>query len=193
MNIQTPFTQQHQAFSEFRVGSKYPLPDSYLHTEGSLFNLNTCMCSLVVLIENPRLDEVSDYQFGKAQFGLYLHGPVLFLLSKFGTQPWADSPYSIHMNPIEKIGLPEGYVEGLRFGLWVMLVDSATSKIQALRLVAFNLELSRLLARRVIHQLQQPLAGSEYNKLVSAAYKCHPTGKSMVQQALIVTSCPEPH
>jgi hypothetical protein len=193
MNNIKPFIQRYQDIIGSIAGLKYPLPDSYLHTEGSFYFFGIDISRLLILIENPTPEEIADFQFGTAKLGLFFKGPLLFLLSKFGSQPWADAAYSIHMNPIENRGLPENYVEGSRFGLVVMLVDSATSIIQAARFITLTPEFSLLLARRAMSQLQQPLTRSELIQLTYEAYQSHPTVKSMVKQTQIVISCPYPH
>lgn len=173
-------------FTALSRGGPSPYPADSIPKNGVHFHLDKGRVDLTIFLERPAKEEMDSYRKGQAEFGLFVHGPVIFFLSKFGALPWGDAPYSIRRVPLQQRGLPSGYEPGKRFGLHVMLVDSGTNTIQALRFTTLSPELSELLAKEVVKQMHTPLPLDAYDRAISKAYALYPTAESMKEHALIV-------
>ena len=186
--VNEQIAESHEGFTVYSRGGPSPYPVGALPKNGTMFHLDKNRIDLVISMENPTETEIQQFRFGQAAFGLYTAGPVIFFLSRYGSMPWADAPYSANLNPLHLRGLPEGYAPGKRLVLHLMLIDSNTNRIAALRLTTLSPALCELLAKLIKHQMASPVSLADYDKAITDAYAKHSTTDSMKKSAIITCS-----
>ena len=102
-------------------------------------------------------------------FGLYVQGPVIFLLHKFGDMPWNDSPYSFWLVPEESRKLPDINDQDHAF-LRAVLIDTATGIVQALRALTFSAQFTKRLHEEIVLQSMKPWDLRAYDSVIKATY-----------------------
>lgn len=107
---------------------------------------------------------------------------LLFFLFKIeGFLDWSDLAFTIHLAQDEKIEDNEGY---LAFNL--VLVESSTSIIKALRMVTVSPTFRSVIAKAVEQQNKEPFNVIEYYKSIKMIYDTYPEVVLMLKNALIV-------
>ena len=137
--------------------------------EGSHYNFDSAGHWLHYFFRNPSSIETSSVQKGPARFGLYIQGPVIFLLHKFGDMPWNDSPYSFWLVPEEYRKLPDINSRDHAF-LRTVLIDTATGLVGALRALTFSVEFTRRLHEEIVLQSMKPWYPVSYDQIISSTY-----------------------
>lgn len=178
----------HEGFTVYSRGGPSPYPVGSLAKNGTMFHMDKNRVDLVVALERPTEFEIEQYRFGQPSFGLCVHGPVIFFLSRYGSLPWGDAPYSANLNPPHLRGMPEDYAPGKRLLLQLMVIDSSTNRIAALRLTTLSPALCEMLAKLIKHQMASPVSLADYDKAITDAYAKHPTTDSMKKSAIITCS-----
>lgn len=133
--------------------------------EGCHYNFDEAGHWLHLMWSNPIDLEISSVQSGRAQFGLYLHDTVIFLLHQFGETPWNEAAYSIHLVARERRCLPE-MDSNLHALLKVILIDSGTGIVKAIRALTFSAEFTYRLHRAIEWQSKQPWDASKHTEIV---------------------------
>ena len=172
----------------YGVGSHFPLALPNI-TDGVYFNFDRTGCELIVILESPTHEEISDFKANKQTlFGLYKKGPVLFLLFKFGNQPWCDAPFHMHIQGEFKGQIPKEYAPGSLLGLSVNLVDSRGNRniVKGIRYLTLGREFSRRLVESAQWQIDNPISRYDYENEVLRTYSLYPYTEDMVRDALII-------
>ncbi len=137
--------------------------------EGCLYNYDNSGHWLHYLLSHPSELEKSSIQKGEATFGLYVRGPVIFLVHRFGEMLWQDAPYSWWLVSEEFRHIPD-VSEGLHALLKVVMVDTATGLVAALRALTFSADFTKKLHEAIVHQSQQPFCQSRYDAAIREVY-----------------------
>ncbi|HTY24017.1 MAG TPA: hypothetical protein VMC85_12855 [Desulfomonilaceae bacterium] len=137
--------------------------------EGCHYNYDDSGHWLHYFYNNPSEQEISSIQRGEALFGLYISGPVIFLLHRFGKMPWNDAPYSWWLVAQEFRKIPE-ISDELHALLRVVMVDTATGLVVALRGLTFSAEFTRYLHEAIVNQSKQPCSLSQHDLIVREVY-----------------------
>lgn len=125
---------------------------------------------------------ISTFQNGVSSFGLFAQNNLLFFLFKIeGFLDWSDLAFTIHLAQDETIEDNGGY---LPFNL--VLVESSTKTIKALRMVTVSPTFRSVLARAIEQQNKQPFNLIEYYKNIQVIYDSYPQVVAMLKDALIV-------
>jgi len=114
--------------------------------EGVEYNWMHNVHELRMFFRNPQPQEVQSVKSGKVEFGLVTEEDVILLLFRFlGAQKgqrgidWSDAPYSYHMLPEDRKGLPpEQLRPSERSLLNIILVNAPTGIVLAVRAVSFS-------------------------------------------------------
>ena len=173
----------------YGVGSSLPFSLPANVTNGAHFNFDRTGCELISIMDSPTHEEISDFKAGtRAVFGLYKKGSVLFLLFKFGNQPWCDAPFHMHIKGEFKGQIPEDYKPGSFLSLIVILVDSSGNRNTAIgfRDITFRQEFSRRLVEAGKTQIANPISRHDYEKEILRTYSLYPSSEDMVRNALII-------
>jgi hypothetical protein len=152
--------------------------------EGCHYNYDISGHLLHYLYRNPSTIEVSSVQRGKARFGLYIHGPVIFLLHQFGEMLWNDAPYSWWLVSDDSRKLPDNS-DNLHALLKVVLVDSNTGLVSALRALTFSPAFTNRLHQAIRAQSEKPWSQSEHDSAIREVYSRFST-EDLVRRAEII-------
>ena len=137
--------------------------------EGTHYNFDSAGHWLHYFFSNPSDVEKSSLQQGPAVFGIYIQGPVIFLLHKFGDMPWNDSPYTFWLVREEYRSLPDINYRDHAF-LRTVLIDTSTGIVEALRALTFSAEFTRRLHEEIVLQSMKPWDPGFYDSVIKATY-----------------------
>lgn len=137
--------------------------------EGCHYNYDRSGHWLYYLYNKPREEERRSIQSGDAEFGLYINGPVLFLLHRFGDMAWNDASYCWWRVAEEDRAIPE-ISDSLHALLKVVMVDTSNSMVVALRALTFSAEFTRRLHEVIRYQARHQWSASYQEQIVSKIY-----------------------
>ncbi len=158
---------KHSDLSIIAVGQPYD-PDISAFSEGTHYNFDVSGHWVHYLYQNPTQREIESIQSGEAQFGLYTKGPIIFLLHQFGGMLWNDSPYSVWLVSEESRKIPdESPGHAL---LKVVMVDTATGIVRALRALTFSAEFTTRLHDAIRQQTLKSWSKEEHERTVRHIY-----------------------
>jgi hypothetical protein len=148
--------------------------------EGTMFNYDASGHWLIYFYSSPSRIEISSIQEGPAEFGLYVAGPVIFLLHRFHPMPWNDSPYTFWLVHEDERKLPE-VSDHLHALLRVILVDTSTGLIEAIRACTFSAEFTKKLHQAIHFQASLAWDQSLHEQVIQEVYT-NLTTNDMVRQ-----------
>lgn len=137
-----------------------------------------------MLVFNFSLSEknIAAFQNGMASFGLFAEKKLLFFLFKIeGFLAWSDLAFTIHLAQDERVEDNGGY---LPFNL--VLVESGSSIIKALRMVTVSPAFRSVLAQSIARQSEEPFNVIDHYNSIKTVYDRYPEVVSMLKDALIV-------
>jgi len=135
--------------------------------EAVYFDMDDGGAKLVILFNSPNEQEINGISKGALEFGLFEMEGIIFVLIKPDGMPWMDAPYVAHLSKnlttLQEIECGQGY------GCTIILADSSTGKIKALRLVGLGTTLSRWLKNNIEWQLKREFDRKEYERALASA------------------------
>jgi hypothetical protein len=155
------------------IGEPFPFSCERL-PEGPIYNFDLGGHMLHYFFRMPTPSEISSLQSGEAEFGLYVHGPAIFLLHRFGEMLWQDSSYSWWLVAEEARKIPT-VGDGLHALLKVVMVDTETRIIVALRALTFSPVFTEELHQAILGQIERPWNRDQYEQTVRDLYERHTT------------------
>lgn len=150
-----------------QVGQYYESGQDKLE-EKVVYRLDKDGHCLVVIKAGVTPKEVENIQSGRVELGIYIDGPIIFLLFKFGTSNWNEAAYSWHTVPRESRVFPEQAADNSI--LKVTLVDAATGLIQAVRQIELTQEFAGKLNEVITIQANGSFNGLSYAKHINMVY-----------------------
>jgi len=154
--------------------------------DGTSFDCSQeCGPTLTIHMSNPRAQEIVDIRRGESRFALAMHGPIVFLLARFGGIDWMDAPFHAGLYPSHLRGMPRDWKPGTRLGLAVQIVDSQTGQQHGARLLSLSPHFWDTFAANVHRQASQPILRAEYDEAIGRAYSAYPTARAMLKKALV--------
>ena len=148
----------------FEVGKKY---NGNYHQEGIRLQYNKGF-TLEVFLPQLSIAEILGFKTGKYKFALTEIDGILFFLSEFrGAISMSDSPFHFGLyNNKESMAndLPKELGEDMGLSLNIIVVDSQTGIIKALRLVGLSTNFSKELIRICLLQSKQDINKLDYNR-----------------------------
>lgn len=149
--------------------------------EKILYRLDCDGHGLLIVKEGVTNQNADNIQNASVELGTYIDGPIIFLLFKFGNEPWNDAPYSWHTVPRESQVYPE---EAANAGaLKVGLVESDDGVIKAIRNIAFTQEFADKLNTAITVQANGSFNGLSYAKHINTVYNQY-TSEDMIEMAV---------
>lgn len=164
--------QKYEAGKLFKPGKTH-------YQEGIKFDFNQSGGALYIMYDRPTPKEIEEIRRGKLQLGILEKSDIIFLLFKFGSLNWMDTPYSCHLS--------EPYVfdeveEGTGYGMTVFLIDAATGILKVIRQIGWPSRMSRLFTSYVIEQQNKPFDRAIYDRVLNNIYNNYTTD-SLVRMA----------
>lgn len=163
----------------FKVGSKNLM---LVGREGIQFDMTDSGALLLVRFNKPSKEEIESFR-SKAPFEMRLIElkDTIFLMFKFGTLPWMDSPYTIHLSKGDDL-IPE-VPDGCGYFLTVVLCDT-DGTVKHLRGLSMTTHMSRELRNAIIRQEKKTFTLSQYFQDVQEIY-----GKYSTMDLCRMASC----
>lgn len=114
---------------------------------------------------------------------------IIWLCFKFGTMPWSDQPFNVHLVPQDIRATPPDLTGEQRALLNVLLVEAETGIVKAIRAVTFSHDFSVKLHEAICAQCREPVPSHlldrrEYDAMVDNTYGRYLTSDAMVRKGL---------
>lgn len=142
-------------------------------SDGVKFNISDGGTELIILLNKPTSSEIESIKSGKLQFGMFVKNDIIFLLSKFGNMNWMDAPF--HIALAKNLTVLQDIEEGKGYGCTIILVDTSTGEIKALRYVSFSTEFSKRLKANIEEQKSKQFNKIEYSIKLSEIFMNYTT------------------
>lgn len=167
-----------------------PAPFPVIEHDGVRYEYLRDHHMLVLFLSRPKPHEVRAVQTGSVRFALTplrekeQPPSLLFLLFTFpGSIPWADAPFHMQLEPEElRPTLDTLTDETIRLTPSIILVDLATTIVQALRVVSFSPRFSRALNETMRRQLDEPFDRHAYDQALARAYQQYPKPQDLLSK-----------
>ena len=148
--------------------------------EDIVFNFDQYDGFLRMIFDSPLDSEIKEINEGRIKIGLLEEAGIIFFFIKFGKLPWMDAPYNVEFSQpfeLKELTDPEtGYT------LQIVLIDGITGIVQALKLIEFPYEMSKLFKKLVEKQKKMPI--KDYDKVLDRIYSKYET-EALVEEAEI--------
>lgn len=162
----------------YEVGKPY-IEGVTSYPESVKFNFTQGGAILLLFYNNPTEEELAAVKKGRLEVRFHARGSIIFFLARFGSLPWLDAPYTVHLSkPFEfqEMAGSQG------FGMHITLIDARTGVIRAMRLVGLSHGFSRELQAAIEAQRAMPFDEVRYDHELSAAYRNYRT-RDLVKMA----------
>lgn len=149
------------------------------YEEGTRFSFDQSGGVLLLTYDRPTAKEIEEIRKGDLRLGILKKAGIIFLLFKFGSQPWIDASYTCHLSqpyvfdPVE---------DNTGYGMMVYLVDASTGILKANRLIGLPTKMSKLFTEYVIEQQEKPFNKINYYNAINDIYRNYSTD-DMVRMA----------
>ena len=143
---------------------------------GSIWMMVELNCSFAA--EN----EIMAVKEGQLQFGMFTKENVIFILAKFGNMPWMDAPF--HVGLARGLTCLQDVEQGTGYGCTIILADSHTGVIKALRYVGLSTEFSKRLKYNIEEQQEAGFDETTYYAKLAHIMRNYTT-KDMVRYSEI--------
>ena len=165
MTYKTPATREPNHV--YKVGCPYEQP-SKVYRQSFTYNIRYGHHEAALFLDNIEPSEVVRFNHHPIQFGYWWDKPVLWILAKFGTEPWSDTNFSIHrVQPPEARYLESLNTPSTRYPVPLILVEATTGIITALRTVTMSPQMSLEIFQIVTRQMELPADLNQFDHRVS--------------------------
>jgi len=162
----------------FEVGKLYK-EGVTSYQEGTKFDFTKSGAILELFFERPSEKEIEDVKAGRFEMGFYEKEDLIFMLFKFGNGPYMDAPYSVHLSePFEFMKIEPGF----GFGLTILLIDSSTGILKAVRYVSLSTDFSQRFKLAVERQKKMSFNKDLYLLKIQSVFNNYST-KDLVSRA----------
>ncbi len=174
-------------FMIWSVGKKSPL--SMPLAEGPVFEMTSSGAMLLIHFDRPSNEEIRQARRGDIMIGYLVSGPIIFIVSKFGSMNWMDSPFSIMLYPDHEVlalGIMDAIAESgptLGLGIQTSLIDRTTGVVHSIRMIGASREFSTGLMDEIAKQLRSPFSARDYKAAIMDAYRTYDTSEKMAMAA----------
>jgi hypothetical protein len=169
---------------QYQVDQLYH-PDRRSWPEGAVYQYRGGGHELLLFLESPTAAEIEDVRRGPVEFALLVVPPTIVFCYRFAGIPWSDSPYTIHLVPVEeRLGVDDPVLEESRALLTVILVDAGDGVIRALRVISFSADFTDALRQAIREQAGAPwLRKAVYDQAIERIYRQYPSSERFVAAA----------
>ncbi len=138
--------------TKYQVGQPYS-PTKKHWPEGVDYNYRAGQHELSIFMRTPSAGEIQSIETGPARFALAIIGDIIFFCYRFGSGPWGDCGFSIHLVPEEKRRLPPPPASNTeRALLTTMLIDAETGILKVIRATTFSPRFTQRLHKAITEQ-----------------------------------------
>lgn len=164
------------------VGAEIVDDVSKLPSDGFQWSLSEDGAELFVFVDAPTTDEVESVRTGSGRFALIAGDHALILAHRFGTMPWSDAPWQACRQIDRTAGLID-VPPGQRLPVLVLLVDSTTGILRAIRLGTWDAAFAVAVSAAIRRQLRNQSTNEQGAAEIAAWYREYPTPEALVERA----------
>ena len=158
------------------------IPGQTVYPQSTRFEYTSTGPMLIICMPALTRREIEAARKGRVELALYDHPPVIFVLCKIeGLLDWSDCPFSVRLCK-DEIDLSLPIEEGKGLGLQIVLVESTTGIVKALRLVGTSTEFARELRAAMVKQTIRPFSPDEYDRAIAEVYALY-TSDQLLKRA----------
>lgn len=152
------------------------------------YRLDNAGHSLLIIQTGISQQEMENIQNGAVELALYIDGPIIFLLFKFGDGKWNDAPFSWHTVPAGIRVYPQEAAD--TGSLTVILVEAADGLVKVVRKAALTPAFAEQLNAAITFQAGCSFNGLSYAKHINLVYNQY-TAEDMREMAdAYMGNCP---
>lgn len=166
--------QNTEVLRHLQVGKLFESGRTH-YDEGLKFEFEQSGPILFIFFNRPTEKEIETIRAGKFKIGFYETEGIIFILSKFGSLKWFDTPYNIHLSPPIKFAEELDANKTLGFGLQIFLIDAATGILKVIRYIGLGHDFSIRLRDEMLKQKQSPFNQDTYIFRLNELYKRYST------------------
>jgi hypothetical protein len=148
------------------VGEPYD-PRRRSWPEGADYNFRAGQHELRMFVVGPTPKEIAAVESDPVEFGMFAEPEGLFVVARFGRTMSFDTSYQWHrVDPAERVPPPphEETSPSLRALVCLILIDSTTGIVRALRAVTYSPEFTRAIHRAIAGQAAAPFDGRAHQR-----------------------------
>lgn len=135
--------------TQYQVGNIYQ--NAIGHEEGCFFDISDSGGTIIVYFDQPEDYEIENFKANsRFEMRLVNFSNVMMFLVKFGDLNWMDCPYNPHLS--KNLNHFDDAPGGL--AVTVMLFDTRTGKLEALRLISLSNQFTSKIIKDVLDMLQ---------------------------------------
>lgn len=132
------------------VGTKAFEPS---YVDGPTFDLTENGFVLTLNLRTPTAQEICEARDGRAEFRFHVVDGILVFMLKLGLFPWMDCTFHRGLSPSKDVIRPE---PGQGTALTLLVVDSDTGILKAIRMIGLSNDFSHALADEIEKQDTNP-------------------------------------
>lgn len=178
----------------YSVGEPYnPQARGGWPAAGAQWRLSEDGVELALFLVDPAASEVEAVAKGRPKFALMGGEHALILAYRFSPMPWSDAPWQACRQHDLTAGVGAGIRPGKGQAVVVILVDSSTGVVRALRMTAWNAEFAGAVSLAIGRQLRNRSTDAQGAAEIDAWYRRYPNSKTLVEFADIVRYSKDSH
>lgn len=156
---------------KYEVGKVYS--EIVGHTEGCYFDIADDGATLAVYFNRPTAKEIENFKSDKKfEIRLLDLSDTIMFLVKFGSLNWMDAPYTPHLSR-SLTNIETEQEKGL--ATTIMLFDTSTGRLEALRLVGFSERFTDKIEKNVENLLKRPFDKGQYGMYLNMLFSRYST------------------
>lgn len=164
---------------------KFPSPP------GVEYNWRDGQHLLYMALPNPTPQEIASVGRGNAEFALLLEGGLMLFLFHFLTKeneevlPWGEAPFAVQYIPRDEyVPIDRNFDDGGHALLHIILVDSLSGVVKAMKATTFSPEFTRVLYQEIARQEDtEALTEAEYEAKLNSIRRRYPEVSSILPKA----------
>lgn len=145
------------------------------YAEGLIFDTGKSGAKLLIFFNSPTSKEIDSVKNADIELRLCVLNDIIFILSKVGTNPWMDSPYSVHLAKYKLEDLPETEQLNSGYGLPIILIDANTGIVKVIRYIGLSTEFSQKLNQEINKQYSLPFSEGKYHMSLNRIFNNYNT------------------
>ena len=170
---------------EIITGKPYPGPGSD-GRPGSIYNCRYGQHQLTVFHDELTPSLLDEIARNPVQLGLWLQGPVLWILFKMAGIPWQEAPFTPLLVEPEGRRFEPLQNGDTRYGIVIILVDTESNLVRSLRLATMSNRMSQHFLDCAQEQLRKPQSNEFYLRTIEQTYRDYPDADGMTANAWMI-------
>lgn len=169
----------------FAIGERCEAAALFEGADRFEYHYNNGQHVLLYGLNTPKESEIAGFQRGAVHVGLCARGATVFVAFRIeGVCDWSDQSFSVNLLPPEQRAVPDVQPDE-HILLSMILVDTASCLVKAMRVVTYSAHMSNLFHRLLRRQVTEGLTVEQHQANVQANYAQFAETSKMVRNALV--------